>query len=146
MIFRNIMLYLILVIALTIVLMSFPILSICTDNGQEVNYYTHDFMELQIPIIFSIFSNIVALFLSKRRVLQIRVTIWNLILMLSLQILLPIVVKLSFPDNVIMHYELPFVLPLIIAIFLYLFFFRITRDEVETMLFKFHNRNKNISN
>lgn len=134
-----------------LLLMSFlPMAKILSIDGQILNFCAqgikgpqgqenvYNSLPLMVLLIISVLLTFMGIFLYKKRILQMRICIFNILLMIGLIVLLIYFlmdVKNQFTADLV--YQLPIVFPLINMILFYLAFRGIRKDEI---LIKSYNR------
>lgn len=87
---------------------------------------------ISIPLFISIILliNIVTIFMFKKRKLQMRFTVYNIILMLGISGILFYLINSAFDPTPSVEYKITIIFPLIAAVFNYMAFRNIRKDEL----------------
>jgi hypothetical protein len=139
-------LYLILALALMVLLLVFPAAQVIGEDMQLYQFKITGVYELSgsgplldmlywpllILVVIIMVIYLIAIFLFKRRRLQMRLCIYNILLLAGILGLMYYYLSFTFKETSAMEYsyKLPFVLPLIAMILTYLAFRAVRKDEL----------------
>ncbi len=139
-------LYLFLALVMMVLLLVFPIAELMGEDNQLFQFRISGIYEqsgtgsalymlswpLLILMLIILFIYLAAIFLFKRRRLQMRLCIYNILLLAGMTGLMYYYLSFTFKETVAEEYsyKLPFVIPLIAIIITYLAFRAIRRDEI----------------
>lgn len=122
-------LYLLLVVVLQIILLFSRIATVSMEGGEELVYNTLDFWAMAILAGISALLAFISIFLFRKRLIQIRINIYNAIILLALQgYLVYYLIGLTRQVEII-NYSIPDVFPVISAILTFLAIRSIGKDE-----------------